>query len=170
MRSSAVWKMFSCLHPCRLLVWSHCGLPQSVCFPLLFGKLDLFFMCVGSWDWEAFFSAICSLPWHIAISKGCQDHCIFSQFDFQNCLSSSEPQSIWIWASRGLPVLSSLCIPFLPCCVEAILSWLRLSQYYLRVLWTLRWYRFQKTFPQEISLDIKNAFHSFCASAVLWWV
>lgn len=83
-------------------------------FPCCLGSL-IYFLCVLDPETgRHFFSAICSLPWHIAISKGCQDHCIFSQFDFQNCLSSSEPQSIWIRASRGLPVLSSLCIPIPP--------------------------------------------------------
>lgn len=62
------------------------------------GSLFCFLYEFGSWDWEAIFSAICSLPWHIAISKGCQDHHISSQFNFQNCLNSSELQSLWIWA------------------------------------------------------------------------
>lgn len=83
-------------------------------FPCYLGSLICFLCVFGSWNWEAFISAICSLPRHIAISKGCQDHCIFSQFNFQNCLTSSELQPLWIWASRGLPVLSSLNIPIPP--------------------------------------------------------
>lgn len=92
-------------------VASRSYLPHSVCFPLLFRSLGLFFMCV----WIlGLFSAIYSLPWHLAIIKGCPDHHIFSKFNFQNCLNSSEPQSLWSQASRGLPVLPSLCIPTPP--------------------------------------------------------
>lgn len=107
--------MFCCLHQRRLLVWAHTVICLSqFAFPRCLGGLVCFSRVFGSWDWEALFSAIYSLLWHLAIIKGCPDHHIFSQFNFQNCLNSSEPQSLWIRASRGLPVLPSLCIPIPP--------------------------------------------------------
>jgi len=107
--------MFCCLHQHRLLLWPCIVTCLSrFAFPRSLGGLACFSCVLGSWAWEALFSAICSLPWLLAIIKGCPDHHIFSQFNFQNCLNSSEPQSLWIQASQGLPVLPSLCIPIPP--------------------------------------------------------
>lgn len=72
----------------------------------------LWFSCVlRSWDWEAPSSALCSFLWCLTIIKCCPDHHVFSQFNFKNCLNSSELQSLRIQASRSPPVLPSLCIP-----------------------------------------------------------
>ena len=107
--------MFRCLHQRRLLVWPHTVICLSqFAFPRCLGGLVCFSCVFGSWDWETLFSAIYSSPWHLAIIKGCPDHHICSQFNFQNCLNSLEPQSLRIRASRGLPVLPSLCIPIPP--------------------------------------------------------